>query len=175
MLENWCLEDKGGGGCTDSKFNYFTHLKQSGLKGKVVQIKQPKAYLPTVPISSGQSQFGDQNPMSHPTTQKSRFVPILSRSTPQNTILTLPFACSLCSSVGFQVSSVSFVLFFSRTPPWWAVIQTKNLYSGFSAGIFASRRKSRRSLPMSGGPPPENFRLLPPKNAFFRHFWTVSD
>ena len=27
----------------------------------------------------------------------------------------------------------------------------------------------------SGGPPPENFRLLPPKNAFFRHFWTVSD
>ena len=51
----------------------------------------------------------------------------LSRSTPKNTILNLPFACSLCSSVGIQVSSVSFDLF-SCTRPWWADIQTKNLY-----------------------------------------------
>ena len=34
------------------------------------------AYLPTVPISSGQSRFGDRNPTSRPTTQKNRFVPI---------------------------------------------------------------------------------------------------
>ena len=34
------------------------------------------AYLPTVPISSGQSRFGDRSPTSRPTTQKSRFVPI---------------------------------------------------------------------------------------------------
>ena len=36
-------------------------------------------YLPTVPISSGQSRFEDRNPTSRPTTQKadsSRFVPI---------------------------------------------------------------------------------------------------
>ena len=38
--------------------------------------------------------------------------PDLSRSTPQNTILNPLFACSLCSSVGIQVSSVSFGLFF---------------------------------------------------------------
>ena len=53
----------------------------------------------------------------------SRFVPINA----QNTILNLPFACSLCSSVGIQVSSVSFDQF-SCTRPWRAVIQTKNLY-----------------------------------------------
>ena len=53
--------------------------------------------------------------------------PDLSRSMPQNTILNLPFACSLCSSVGIQASSVSFGLF-SCTRPWWAVIQTKNPY-----------------------------------------------
>ena len=33
-------------------------------------------YLPTAPISSGQSRFEDRNPTSRPTTQKSRFVPI---------------------------------------------------------------------------------------------------
>ena len=36
---------------------------------------------------------------------------------------------------------------------WLAIIfqKKKIVYTGFSAGIFASRRKSRRSLPMSGG------------------------
>ena len=53
--------------------------------------------------------------------------PDLSRSTPKNTSLNLLFACSLCSSVGIQVSSVSFSLF-SCTRPWREVIQTKNLY-----------------------------------------------
>ena len=43
--------------------------------------------------------------------------PVLSRSTPKNRILNLLFACSLCSSVGIQVSSVSFGLF-SCTRPW---------------------------------------------------------
>ena len=37
--------------------------------------------------------------------------PDLSRSTPKNTILNLPFACSLCSSVRIQVFSVSFGFF----------------------------------------------------------------
>ena len=39
-----------------------------------------------------------------------------SRSTPKNTILNLPLACSLCSSVGIQVSSVSFGLFSGTRP-----------------------------------------------------------
>ena len=68
-------------------------------------------YLPTVPISSGQSRFGDRNPTSRPTTQKSRFVPICPDQRPKNTILTPAFACSLCSSLGIQGSSVSFGLF----------------------------------------------------------------
>ena len=50
----------------------------------------------------------------------SRFVPINA----QNTVLNPLFACSLCSSVGIQVSSVSFG-HFSCTRPWQAVIQTK--------------------------------------------------
>ena len=50
--------------------------------------------------------------------------PDLSRSTPKNTILNPLFACSLCSSVGIQVSSVSFGRF-SCTRLWQAVIQQK--------------------------------------------------
>ena len=70
--------------------------------------------------------FGDQNfnPTSRPTTQKKPTRNDLSQATSKNTILNLPFTCSLCSSVGIQVSSVPFGLF-PCTRPWRAVIQTK--------------------------------------------------
>ena len=41
-------------------------------------------YLPTVPISSGLSRFGDPNPTSRPTTPKSRFFPICPGKQPRN-------------------------------------------------------------------------------------------
>ena len=74
--------------------------------------------------------------------------PDLSRPTPKNTILNLLFACSVCSSVGIQVSSVSFGLF-SCTRPWQAVIQTKKsvpcggiaLAQKFILLSFSSERK----------------------------------
>ena len=52
----------------------FAHLY--GARPERASFSLPFSYLPTVPISSGQSRFGDENPTSRPTTQKSRFVPI---------------------------------------------------------------------------------------------------
>ena len=52
--------------------------------------------------------------------------PDLSRSKPKTRFLNPLFACSLCSSVGIQVSSVSFG-HFSCTRPWQAVSQTKKI------------------------------------------------
>ena len=75
-------------------------------------------------------------------TDSSRFVPINA----PNTILNLPFACSVCSSVGIQVSSVSFGLF-SCTRPWWADIQQKIcIYQGIILFILLSFSSERKKL-----------------------------
>ena len=53
--------------------------------------------------------------------------PDLSRSTPKNTMLNLPFACSLRSSVEILVFPVSFSLF-SCTRPWCSYPNKKSVY-----------------------------------------------
>ena len=83
----------------------------------------PRSYLPTVPISSGQSRFEDRNPTSRPTTQKSRFVPICPDQRPAFCLFSLFF------SRNSSFFCVLWFFFFSCTRPWQAVIQTKkNLY-----------------------------------------------
>ena len=64
------------------------------------------AYLPTVPFSPGQSRFGDRNPTSRPTTQKSRFVPICPDQRPKH---------------GFKPAFCLFSLFFSRNSSFFGV------------------------------------------------------
>ena len=117
-LKSVCLSLASAGFCLPC--NLFCNSVKRGP-----QLGQP--YLPTVPISSGTVTIWRPKPDVPPDDPKKPIRPDLSRSTPKNTILNLLFACSLCSSVGIQVSSVSFSLF-SCTRPWWAVIQTKNLF-----------------------------------------------
>ena len=91
--------------------------------GKIVAIG-PNRILANRPDLVGTVPIWKPKPDVPPDDQKKPIRPDLSRSTPKNMIVNLPFACSLCSSVGIQVSSVSFGLI-SCTRPWRAVIQTK--------------------------------------------------
>ena len=65
-----------------------------------------RTYLPTVPISSGQSRFGDRNPTSRPTTQKNRIVPICPDQRPKH---------------DFKPAFCLFSLFFSRNSSLFGV------------------------------------------------------
>ena len=64
--------------CTRQSLHIHQNTVLTGWPFKYNQTRREtctEPYLPTVPISSGQSRFGDRNPMSRLTTQKSRFVP----------------------------------------------------------------------------------------------------
>ena len=86
--------------------------------------KRDLAYLPTVPISSGQSRFGDRNPTSRPTTPKSRFVPIV----PMN-----------AQKHGFISAFCLFSLFFSRNSSLFGVLWPFFMYPSV-AGSYPNKK-----------------------------------
>ena len=76
------------------------------LSQKSYQCGEQPVYLPTVPISSGQSRFGDRNPTSRPTTPKSRFI---------------PFCPINAQKHDFKPAFCLFSLFFSRNSSFFCV------------------------------------------------------
>ena len=84
----------------------------------------PIRYLPTVPISRGQSQFEDRNPTSRPTTQKSHFVSICPDQCPKH---------------DFKPAFCLFSLFFSRNSSFFCVIWPFFMYLSV-AGSYPNKK-----------------------------------